>query len=107
MFNKAMEWGKIHDNPVRKVKYFPGNKRRLRYLTKEEIKALYNACTERLKPIVILALNTGMRKGEILNLKWEDIDFHQKIIYILNTKNNEKREIPMNQVVFDTLLKVR
>jgi len=36
-----------------------------------------------------------------------DLDFRQKIIYILNTKNNEKREIPMHQVVFDTLLKVK
>ena len=107
MFNKAMEWGKVHDNPVRKVKYFPENKRRLRYLTKEEIKALYNASADHLRPILIVALNTGMRKSEILNLKWEDIDFRQKMIYILNTKNNEKREIPMNQVVFDTLPKIR
>ena len=104
---KAIEWGKVHDNPVRKVRFFPENKRHLRYFTKEEIKALYNACAEHLKPIIIVALNTGMRKGEILNLKWEDIDFRQKIIYLLETKNNEKREIPMNQVVFDTLLKVR
>jgi len=107
VFNKAMEWGKVHDNPVRKVKYFPENKRRLRYLTKEEIKALYNASADHLRPILIVALNTGMRKSEILNLKWEDIDFRQKMIYILNTKNNEKREIPMNQVVFDTLPKIR
>jgi len=34
-----------------------------------------------------------MRKAEILNLKWEDIDFRQKMIYLLETKNNEKREI--------------
>jgi len=40
-------------------------------------------------------------------LKWDDLDFRQKIIYIVNTKNNEKREIPMNQVVFNFLLKVK
>jgi len=76
-------------------------------LTKEEIKALYYACPGHLKPIIVVALNTGMRKGEILNLKWDDLDFRQKIIYLLNTKNNEKKEIPMNQVVFYTLFKVK
>ena len=40
-------------------------------------------------------------------MKWDDLDFRQKIIYIVNTKNNEKREIPMNQVVFNFLLKVK
>jgi len=107
IFNKAIEWGKIHKNPTNKVKPFKENKHRLRYLNKEEIKALYNACAEHLKPIIIVTLNTGMRKGEILNLEWEQVDFRQKIIYLLDTKNNEKREIPMNAVVFDTLLKVK
>ena len=107
MFNKAIEWGKVHENPTDKVKFFKENNHRLRYLTKEEIKALYNAAAEHLKPIIVIALNTGVRKGEILNLKWEDIDFRQKIIYILNTKNGEKREIPMNDPLFDTLLKIK
>ena len=40
-----------------------------------------------------------MRKGEILNLKWQDIDFKRGIIYLLETKNNDKREIPMNDTV--------
>ena len=70
----------------------PENQRRLRYLIKEEIKTLYSACANHLKPIVIVALSTGMRKGEILKLKWEDLDFRQKIIYILNTKSNQKEK---------------
>ena len=107
IFNKAVEWGKIHKNPAKNIKKLKERNHRLRYLTKEEIKNLYNASADHLRPILIVALNTGMRKSEILNLKWEDIDFHQKIIYIMNTKNNEKREIPINQVVFDSLLKVK
>jgi len=54
-----------------------------------------------------VALNTGMRKEEILNLRWEDLDFRSRIIYILDTKNNERREIPMNDIVYETLLAVR
>ncbi len=42
--------------------------------------------------LIIVTLNNGVRKEEVLNLKWEDIDFHQKMIYLLNMKNNEKRE---------------
>lgn len=60
-----------------------------------------------IKPIAIVALNTGMRKSEILNLKWNDIDFKRGIIYLLRTKNNEKREIPMNDAVITVLIKVK
>lgn len=88
ILNKAVEWGKIHKNPAKNIKKLKERNHRLRYLTKEEIKNLYNASADHLRPILIVALNTGMRKSEILNLKWEDIDFHQKIIYIMNTKNN-------------------
>lgn len=42
-----------------------------------------------LKPIITIAVNTGMRKGEILNLKWDDIDFDQKIITIRNSKSGD------------------
>ena len=60
---------------------------RLRYLEKEEIDKLLANCCEHLKPIVVVALHTGMRKGEILGLKWHDIDIKRNIIYLLHTKN--------------------
>jgi len=56
---------------------------------------------------VIVALNTGMRKEEILNLRWEDLDFRSRIIYTLDTKNNKRREIAMNDIVYRTLLAIR
>ena len=107
MFNKAIEWGKAEHNPVKHVKLFKENNKRLRYLEKEEIVKLLSNCSAHLKPILIVALNTGMRKGEILNLKWHDIDFRRGITYLLDTKNGEKREVPMNKQVKSALIKVR
>jgi integrase len=107
IFNKAIAWKKYSgDNPVREVKFFKEDNSRLRYLEKEEIVKLLLKCRGRLKAIVIVALNTGMRRGEILNLKWHDVDFRRNIIYLLKTKNNEKREIPMNEAVKTALIKI-
>jgi len=107
ILNKANEWGKIESNPIASVKLFKVREGRVRYLEKEEITRLIDACPDYIKPIVIVALNTGMRKGEIFNLKWNDIDFRKRIIYVLETKNNEVRKIPMNDITFRTLLQVR
>lgn len=106
IFNKAIEWGKVHDNPARNVKLLRENNIRLRFLEKEEIDTLLDACSEHLKPVVIVALNTGMRRAEILGLKWKDIDIKRKLIYLLDTKNGEKREVPMNHLVINTLVAV-
>lgn len=107
IFNKAIQWGKAENNPVRQVKLFKEDNKRIRYLEKEEIIKLLAKCHGHLKAIVIIALNTGMRKGEILGLKWHDCDFRHNIIYLYNTKNGEKREVPMNEQVRTTLIKVR
>ena len=107
MFNKAIEWNKTSNNPVKKVKLFKENNKRTRYLEKEEIEKLLRNCSGYLKPIVIVALNTGMRKGEILSLKWHDIDFRHGVINIYHTKNNEKREVPINEMVKTALVRVR
>jgi integrase len=96
MFNKAIEWGILETNPARRVRLLRENNQRLRYLTEEEIQNLYECCADHLRPVIVTALFTGMRKNEILKLKWEDIDFKQKIIFIRNSKNNESREIPIS-----------
>lgn len=107
MFNKAKEWGMFNlENPVKKVKLFKENNQRLRFLEKDEVDTLLNNCCEHLKSIVVVALNTGMRKSEILRLRWQDIDIERGIIHLLETKNGEKREVPMNEVVQKTIIGV-
>ncbi|MEW6170760.1 MAG: site-specific integrase [Candidatus Omnitrophota bacterium] len=107
MFNRAIVWNKANYNPCKAVKLFKENNQRLRYLEKEEVIKLLASCRGHLKPIAILALNTGMRKSEILNLKWQDIDFKRNIICLLDTKNGEKRQVPMNEQAKTALIRVK
>lgn len=96
---KAQEWNMISEQrlkAIRKVKLLKGETKRLRYLSKEEIHQLLSACDSHLYPIVFTALNTGMRKSEILNLKWQNVDLKNGLILLDKTKNDERREIPMN-----------
>jgi len=71
LLNKAVEWGKIKTSPFKGVKLLKGEEQRLRFLSQDEIRRLLSVCPEHLKPIVIIALHTGMRKGDILRLRWD------------------------------------
>jgi integrase len=106
MFTKAVEWEMVEEETlkrIRKVKFLPENNKRLRFLSKEECQALISVCDAHLKPIVITALNTGMRKGEILSLKWDNVDLRHGFILLDITKNGERREIPINDTLRSTL----
>lgn len=109
MFTKAVDWDMVEEEVlkrVRKVKLIPENNRRLRFLSAEEIERLTEACNHHLYPIVITALSTGMRKSEILNLRWDQVDFTHGFILLEATKNGERREIPIGQILRQTLQKV-
>ena len=103
MFSKAIEWGKCKENPAKKVKKLKGEVKRVRFLMPDEIQKLISNCPEYLKPIVTVAVHTGMRKGELLGLKWNQVDFEQGIITLHDTKNSERRDTPMNETVKTTL----
>ena len=109
MFTKATHWEMVEEHvfkKIRQVKLLEVNNRRLRYLSKEECQILINSCNDYLKPIVIMALNTGMRKGEILGLKWDNVDLKHGFILLDHTKNGERREIPINETLRGTLLNI-
>jgi len=80
---------------------------RLRFLSEDEAVHLLEACRSSQNPflhaIVTIALHTGMRRGEILGLAWERIDFSRAIIRIEETKSRRRREVPMNRAVYDVL----
>ena len=104
VFTIAEKLGKFDGkNPVKQVKFFQERQYVMKILDREEINQLIDAATDHLKPILIIAVSTGMRKGEIFNLRWSDIDFVDHYIHIKETKSNVMREIPMNTIVAATL----
>ncbi|MFA5038418.1 MAG: site-specific integrase [Candidatus Omnitrophota bacterium] len=111
MFTKAIEWGKAQDNPVKRVKLFKENNAIVRYLERDQLNKLIENASDHLRPILIVALNTGMRKGEILSLKWRDLDFKNNLIFIRQSKSGEAATVPMTEpvkkVLGDMLLRGR
>ncbi len=106
MFTKATEWEMVESEVskrVHKVHLLKDEGKRLRYLSKEECQTLVDKCVSHLMPIVITALNTGMRKGEILGLVWKNVDLKHGFIILDNTKNGERREIPINATLREVL----
>jgi integrase len=106
MLNRAVAWGYLRTNTLKGMKVLKEPPGRLRYLTVEEKDRLLEACavSPSLRPIVELAIHTGMHRGEILGLYWRDIDLRRRTITLHQTKNNERRVIPINARVA-TILK--
>lgn len=103
-FSKALsiavkEWGWIEDTPMRKVTKPGEAPGRERFLSLEEKERLLNACknspNQFLYSLVSLSIHTGMRFGEIIRLQWEDIDFINRAIVLHETKNGDRRVIPL------------
>ena len=105
MFKKAIDWDMANEDLLKKVNIslLKGETKRLRYLSEEEAERLIFNCEPYLKPIVITALNTGMRKSEILHLTWDRVDLKNRLILLDKTKNGERREIPINQTLYNAL----
>ncbi len=93
------EWGWVEDHPVRKVERCREARGRVRYLDDRERRRLLDACHEnperRLYPLVVLAISTGARQGELMALRWRDIDLQRGVAILHHTKNRERRAIPL------------
>lgn len=101
VFNLGIDNGKCLVNPVLKVSKLRVDNTRTRVLTDTEEVALYKVLNtpeyKRLKRLITTALNTGMRRGEIVNLKWADIALDFSYLVVINSKSGKSREIPINK----------
>jgi excisionase family DNA binding protein len=103
MFNLAIDWGYAKENPIRKIKFFPEDNLKERILSPQEECRLLECSAEHLRPIVIAALHTGMRRAEILNLRWAQVDLKKRTISVERTKSGKTRVIPINEVILGVL----
>lgn len=104
------EYGWMDDNPLRRVSKGKEPRGRVRYLSHEERERLLTACRTSsnpdLYPAVVLALATGARRMEILGLRWPQVDLNRGVITLLETKNGERRALPISDFI-QGLLKAR
>jgi integrase len=98
----AVEWEMIPVNPAQGVKGPKAPAGRVRYLQQGELEAVILACPDWLRPIALIAVSTGMRRSEILKLRWLDVDLLNKRLMLPQTKNGEGRIVYLNNTAETT-----
>ena len=103
-YNLAIkEWELVDTTPFAKISIPKGNVKRVRYLSDDEEKRLFANLPDWLRPVVIIARETGLRLSNIANLTWTQVNLFNRMIIIETTKNGEPVGIPMTENVFTTL----
>lgn len=101
------EWEWLEAHPMQKIKPMKEPRGRVRFLDNEERERLLTACQASDNPylyaIVVLALSTGARLNEIMTLRWKDVDFERNTITLHETKNGDRRLIPLAGHALDTM----
>lgn len=107
-FNNAVrEWHWLRENPVSRVTKKQEPRGVVRYLSDDERAALLEACRKsEYKPLyllVLFAMTTGMRRGELFGLRWQDIDLERRTAILQDTKNGDRRSVPIVPEVAELL----
>jgi integrase len=97
IFNRAVRHGQLNINPVAGVRKLPENNVRMRILTQEEFQRLLDRCPDHLRPVILTAYFTGMRRSEVVGLLWSEIDFEKGFIRLpaSRTKPKVARPVPI------------
>jgi len=102
MLHKARDWNYLMTLPVINNLKVPNKP--VRFLSQEDIERLLDYSTPWLRPMIIVLRNTGVRVGELLRLRLNDIDMDNKLILVRSTKTNNYRMIPINSELEDILI---
>lgn len=105
MLKQAIRWGYMFSNPVEEVDSLTEPKLGDRYLQPHELTELLDACDSRLKPLVQFAAATGLRQGEILAIRWSDIDRETQTVSVRHeiSKTSTARVVPLNKDALEAL----
>ena len=105
-FNVATkEWEWVKDNPVSRVSLPKDPPGRVRFLSKEEIERLLESSEKWFMPILVVAIHTGLRQGNLITLTWDKVDLAKRLITLdaPEMKNEENLGIPIGDTLFETL----
>jgi len=98
MFNMAERWGFYRGtNPVRWVKFLPENNLQFQTVSEEDERKLLDAAPPYLRELILFAINTGLRCGDLLNLTWEETDIDEKRLSLIMGKTRRRLEVPLNE----------
>jgi integrase len=104
------DWGWLDDSPMRKVTKPKEARGRERFLSEDERNGLLTACrassSKFLHPVVVLALSTGMRRGEVMALRWPRVDLKRGRILLHDTKNGFSRAVPLAELAKEIISKL-
>lgn len=109
IMNIALRWTLIKENPFSRIQLCKIPETSPKFLSRDDFKKLFDIVEEIwLKEIIVFAILTGLRRAEITNLKWTNVDFTRKVISIESSptfmvKSGKKRIVPMNEMVFQIL----
>ncbi len=111
VFRYACRQYNLPSNPVGLIPSKPEDNNRVRYLSTLERKRLLKACMKadwtKLYLLVLMAITTGARRGELLGLRWSDIDLERQTAYVKTTKNGQPKVLPLTDDVIKELTKFR
>lgn len=112
IFNLAIKWGYLTENPVVGVSRLKtDDSKRPRFLSLKECRLLLDASSPEMYQIFLTLLHTGMRKAELENLTWDDVDLKKRLIHIRGKTywqpKTGERSIPINDALLTVLLEVR
>lgn len=101
------EWGLALTNPIKGIKRMPPSKGRYKRLQNHAEAALLKACSalsyHELILIITIAIETGMRRSEIMGLTWQDVDISNRKFYLHQTKNGQGRQVPLTKKAIDVV----
>jgi integrase len=103
MFNWGVQEGLTLSNPTDGIKRMRETGARTRFLDSSEVNCLLARASDDIRPIVITAIHTGMRRGEILKLRWPDVDLQNRVLTVQESKSGKNRTIPIDDTPHETL----
>jgi integrase len=112
IFNWSIKRNYIKKNPAKEVERFRVESKEARFFSREEIRLILENCSSHMYPIYMILLHTGVRKGELANIEWPDVDFERRVIKITpkagwTPKGKRGREIPINDELLPVLLELK